>query len=346
MPVVDYEVLRALSADVLRAAGMPEDDAEIVAEHVATSNLVGHDSHGVRWLRRYVGECQQGYVGWEERVVDKETPAFAIIDGKGGNGIATMTRLTGLAVEKARYSGFGFVGLRNVTHIGRLGDYPPRIAAEGMVGMVWMNGGGLFLAPFGSADRRLRPEPIAFAVPRRDGPPFMLDVCMSVVAGGKIEEKIVRDEPVPDGWLIGQDGNYVNDGELYRDDEDHAVLPLGGLQFGHKGYGLAMMIEMIVGPLTRAGCTQDGPGGGGIMILAIDIAQFNDLDTHYREVEALVDWVHSARPLPGVKRIYAPGEIEEESRQRRLTEGIEIPEPTWQDIAGVAAELGVATPAV
>ena len=280
----------------------------------------------------------------EERVVDKDAPAFAIVDGRGANGIAAVTRLTGMAVEKARHSGFGFVGLRNVTHIGRLGDYPPRIAAEGMVGMVWMNGGGLFLAPFGSADRRLRPEPIAFAVPRRDGPPFMLDICMSVVAGGKIEEKNVRDEPIPDGWLIDHDGNYVNDGTLYGDPEEFAVLPLGGLQFGHKGHGLAMMVEMIVGPLTRAGCTQEGPGGDGIMILAIDIAQFNDLETHYREVEALVEWVHSARPLPGVKRVYAPGEIEEEIRQQRLREGIEVPESTWRDIAAMAGELSVAMP--
>ncbi len=226
---------------------------------------------------------------------------------------------------------------------------------------------------FGSADRRLRPEPIAFAVPRRDGPPFMLDVCMSVVAGGKIEQKNIRGEPLPDGWLIDHDGNYVNqttlygnpeangvlplgglqfghkghglammvETTLYGNPEANGVLPLGGLQFGHKGHGLAMMVEMIVGPLTRAGCTQDGPGGGGIMILAIYIAQFNDLETHYREVEALVEWVHSARPLPGFQRIYAPGEKEEEIRLERLRQGIELPEPTWQELVAIAAELNV-----
>ena len=194
---------------------------------------------------------------------------------------------------------------------------------------------------FGSADRRLRPEPIAFAVPRRDGPPFMLDVCMSVVAGGKIEQKNIRGEPLPDGWLIDHDGNYVNQTTLYGNPEANGVLPLGGLQFGHKGHGLAMMVEMIVGPLTRAGCTQDGPGGGGIMILAIYIAQFNDLETHYREVEALVEWVHSARPLPGFQRIYAPGEKEEEIRLERLRQGIELPEPTWQELVAIAAELNV-----
>ncbi len=278
--------------------------------------------------------------------MEKETPALAIVDGKGGNGIATVTRLTDLAVEKARFSGFGLVGLRNVSHVGRLGDYPPCIAAREMIGIVWMNGGGCLLAPFGSADRRLRPEPMAYAIPRRDGPPFMLDICMSVVAGGKIEQKTVRNEPIPDGWLIDHDGNYVNEGTLYGDPESNAVMPLGGLQFGHKGYGLAMMVEMIVGSITRAGCTKDGPGGGGIMILAIDIAQFNDLETHYREVEALVDWVHSSRPLPGFEKIYAPGEKEEETRQRRLKDGIEVPDQTWKELSATAKDLGATMPHV
>ncbi len=344
MPVVQYEDLRTLSLDLLLAAKVPEDDAAIVAEHLATSHLVGHDSHGVSFLPRYIKMWRASYVGWEQRIMEKETPALAIIDGKGSNGIAAVTRLSELAVEKARYSGFGFVGLRNVSHIGRLGDYPPRIAAREMIGMVWMNGGGCLLAPFGSADRRLRPEPMAYAIPRREGPPFMLDICMSVVAGGKVEQKTVRKEQIPDGWLIGHDGNYVNEGTLYGDPENNAVMPLGGLQFGHKGYGLAMILEMIVGPLTRAGCTKDGPGGGGIMILAIDIAQFNDLETHYREVESLVDWVRSARPLPGVDKIYAPGEKEEETRQQRLQEGIELPQPTWKELSTVAVELGVSMP--
>ena len=214
-----------------------------------------------------------------------------------------------------------------------------------MIGMVWLNGGGLFMAPHGSADRRLRPEPIAFAAPRREGPPFMLDMTMTVVAGGKIEQKIVRGEPLPEGWVIDQEGNYVTDGEGYRD-QSTGVLPLGGLQFGHKGHGLAMMVEMLVGPLSHAGCTKGNRGGNGIMVLAIDIESFTDLDTYVEEVEGLASWVCSARPLPGVNKVYAPGEIEEETRQRRLVEGIEIPEATWQQIGEVASELGVALPAV
>ena len=103
--------------------------------------------------------------------------------------------------------------------------------------------------------------------------------------------------------------------------------PLGGLQFGHKGYGLAMMVEMLVGPLSHAGCTKGDKGGGnGVMVLAIDIAAFTSLDTYVDEVEGLAEWVCSAKPLPGFNKVYAPGEIEEETRQRRLQEGIDVAE--------------------
>lgn len=345
MPTLHAEPLQELSFRIFQTAGMPEEDARIVAEHLVNSNLVGHDSHGVWHLPHYVRGIQRGYVPWEEREVLRENAAFVLIDGHGGNGIVAVTRAVELAVAKARAATFGAVGLRNVTHIGRLGDYPPRIASQGMIGSVWLNGGGLFLAAYGSADRRMRPEPVAFAVPRANGSVMMLDMTMSVVAGGKIEQKIVRGEPIPEGWLIGADGKYVTDGDRYRDGSA-GVLPLGGLQFGHKGHGLAMMVEAIVGPLTLAGCTKGERGGGnGVMILAIDIAAFTDLGTYTAEVEGLVEWVGSARPLPGFGRVLAPGEIEAETQSRRQREGIEIPGPTWSAITEVAQELGVEVPA-
>jgi uncharacterized oxidoreductase len=348
MPILQHAVLRDLCFRIFAATGIPTEDARIVSDHLVNSHLAGHDSHGVWFMAGYARGMKQRYVRWEDHQVSRENPAIRLIDGRGANGIVAVTRALDIAVEKARQSTLGFVGLRNVSHIGRLGDYPPRIAAHGMVGMVWMNGGGIFLAPFGSADRRLRPEPITFAVPRRHGPPFMLDITMSVVAGGKIEQKLVRNEPIPEGWLIDPEGRYVTEAPRYRDPEV-GVLPLGGLQFGHKGHGLAMMIEMIVGPLTLAGCTNGVDklhAGGGIMILALDISKFTDLETYLDQVEAHVEWVKSARPLPAFKRIYAPGELEEETRERRMREGIDIPAPTWAEIGALAAELGVAMPAV
>ena len=346
MAVVPFDVLRELSFDIFKATGIPGDDAQILADHLATSNLVGHDSHGVWFMPRYVPALRKNYRRWEDHEILRDAPSFVQIDGKGANGIVAVTKALDLAMDKARNAAFGMVGLKNVSHIGRLGDFPPRMADQGMIGMVWMNGGGEFQSPYGSADRRLRPEPIAFAVPRRNGPAYMLDMTLSVVAGGKIEQKIVRGDPIPDGWLVDQEGRYVNDGKRYHNElENVGVLPLGGMQFGHKGHGLAMMIEMIVGPLALAGCT-GAQGGGGIMILAIDISQFTDLEAYKDEVEAHANYVRSARPVPGFSKVYAPGDIEEEHRKERLRDGILIPYSTWEEIAQTACELGVEIPEI
>ena len=351
MPVVRHEVLRELSFEICKAAGIPVEDARIVSDHVVNSNLKGHDSHGVWYLPWYVrgkkghrvGGMREQYVRWEEHEVVRESPSLAIIDGHGANGIVAMTQVVNTAVEKARTSTIGIVTLNNVTHVGRLGDYPPRIAGQGMIGIVWTNTGGVFMAPFGSGERRLPPNPMAFAVPRRHGPPFMLDMSLSVVAGGKVLQKEARNEPVPDGWLIDQQGHYVSEAARFFDPQV-AIPPLGGLESGHKGHGLAMMMEMIVGPLSLAGCTQGDSSGNGIMVLAIDIGSFTDLDTYEEQVEGLAKWVKSAKPLPGVERVYAPGEIEEETQRRRLKEGIDIAASTWAELGTLAEELNVRMP--
>lgn len=348
MPVIQHDALRRFAYDVFCAAGIPDDDARIVSDHLVESHLLGHDSHGTWFVPAYARGMKNKYARWEDHEVIRENPCLAVIDGKGANGIVAVTKALDLAVEKAKKATFGFVGLHNISHIGRLGDYPPRIADQGLLGMVWLNGGGVFMAPFGSADRRLRPEPIAFAAPRRDGPPFMLDMTMTVVAGGKIEQKSLRGEEMPDGWVVDQDGKDVHDPDRYKTDPDNTgVLPLGGLQFGHKGYGLGMMVEMLVGPLSGAGCTKAASGtGGGTMILAIDIEAFTDLDTYKEEVEGLADWVHSAKPLPGFKKVYTPGEIEEEIRAQRLVEGIDLPDKVWDSFGELADELGVERPSL
>ena len=345
MPVVQHDVLERIALDVFSAAGMPDDEARIVSSHIVTANLLGHDSHGVWYIPRYGDMALESHVDWSRHEVLRESSLFRLIDGHGAHGIVALTRAADMAFEKAGASGIGMAGVRNVTHMGRLGAYPTSIAERGMIGMVWTNTGGLAVAPFGSAEKRLRLAPVAYAIPRRNGEPFMLDMTFSVVAGGKIEQKRVRGESIPEGWLISADGEYVTDASRYHA-EEASILALGGLQFGHKGHGLGMMMEMIVGPLTMAGCTDGGEKGGGALLTAIDIAAFTDVDAYLDEVEAFAEYVTSATPLPGVDRVYAPGQLEERVKERRLREGIDVPEPTWDEITEIAGRLGVSVPAV
>jgi uncharacterized oxidoreductase len=350
MPIVQHEELRRFGFEVFKSAGLPDDDAKIVSDHLVNSNLCGHDSHGVWFVPNYAWEMRERYKSWEDHKVIKDTPCLRVIDGNGANGIVAVTKAVDIAVEKARQATFGFVGLSHITHIGRLGEFPPRIAEQGMIGMIWLNGGGLFMTPFGSADRKLRPEPMAFSAPRKNGAPFVLDLTMCVVAGGKIEQKRIRKEPMPEGWVVDHKGNWVTDTKVYHEDPEHTgVVPLGGMQFGHKGFGLAMMVEMLVGPLTGAGCTHTkdrgaSRNGDGTMILAIDIASFTELKTYQEDVEGLAEWVCGARPLPGFDKVYAPGEIEQEKKAKLIQDGIDVPDGTWEEFEKAAEEFQVALP--
>lgn len=345
MPTINHKVLEKIASDVFKASGIPAEEAEIISDHIVTANLLGHDSHGVWYISRYGEQALEKYVSWQNHETLRENPLFQLFDGHGAHGIVALTKATSIAIDKAQNSTIGMAGVKNVTHMGRLGAYPTHIAEQGMIGMVWTNTGGLAVSPFGSAERKLRLAPVAFSVPRRNKPPFTLDMTFSVVAGGKIEQKIARNEKIPDGWLINKNGNYENEGSVYRN-QDASILPLGGLQFGHKGQGLSMIMEMIVGPLTQAGCTDGNEKGGGALITAIDISAFTDIETYLDEVEEFANYVRSAEKLPQTKDIYAPGEMEETVKTHRNKDGIQIPDVTWEEIVGIAKRLKVSIPSI
>jgi uncharacterized oxidoreductase len=207
-----------------------------------------------------------------------------------------------------------------------------------------LNGGGRFAAPFGGTGRRLPPNPLAISVPTLDGPPLMLDMTTSMAAGGKVEIYRARNQQTPDGWLVDSDGTPTTDPQAFLSGAA-AMLPLGGPS-GHKGYGLAVMIDAIAGGLSWAGCSAEQPtrGGSGFIALAIKIESFIDIDEYKREIKILSDWLKSSPTMPGVKQIYLPGEIEQENRRRREAEGIYIEDSTWGELTKVAAELNVAQP--
>ncbi|MCZ6678844.1 MAG: Ldh family oxidoreductase [Candidatus Poribacteria bacterium] len=346
MPTVSHTVLRKYVYDMYIAAGGVEEDARIVSDHVVDSNLMGHDSHGVINAPGYANGMKGGPSADKMEIV-RETPANAVINANGALGMVAALNAMDMAIEKAKTNTFGAVGLHHCGHAGRMGTYPTRAAKAGMIGIVLLNGGGRFMHPFGGTSRRLPPNPIAIAVPRKHGEPLMLDMTLSVVAGGKILVKIARDEEMPEGWMIDSEGKTVTDPSAFRDRyDDTAVMPIGGFQFGHKGFGLGFMIDAIAGGLSWAGCSREKPtrGASGIVMIAIKIADFIDLDVYQQEIEYLTEWVKASAKLPGVDEIYVPGEFEERSREKRMKEGIPIEEATWNRLVEAAASYGVSAP--
>ncbi len=345
MLTIPYSTIQPFGGAILQAAGLPEDQAHIAIDHLVESNLVGHDSHGIIRIPTYARSLRAGDVlpVGNQKVV-RETSASLVLDANRSFGIVLAYEAMRMAIERAKQHTFGAVAVHHSGHIGRLGAYPPMAAHEDCIGVILLNGGARFTAPFGGVARRLPPNPISISVPTLDGPPMMLDMTTSMAAGGKVDVQRARGLSLPEGWLIDKEGNSVIDPNAFRD-SDVAMLPVGG-PVGYKGYGLAMMIDAIAGGLSWAGCSAAQPtrGGSGYMALAIRIDSFIEPDEFKREVAVLIDWVKSSPTMPGVKKIYYPGEIEEDTRRQRTQNGIPVEESTWNEICASAEMLHVAAP--
>jgi uncharacterized oxidoreductase len=332
---------------MLAAAGLPDDQAQVASHHLVESNLMGHDSHGIIRTPGYCASLLKGDlkpVGNQQVV--RETPASLVWDANRSFGIVLAYSAMQEAVNRAKAHTFGAVAVHRSGHIGRLGAYPPMAADENCIGVVLLNGGARFTAPYGGVGRRLPPNPIAISVPVENGSHMMLDITTSVAAGGKVQVAAARGKELPDGWLIDSEGQSVNDPNRFWED-GVAMLPFGGA-VGYKGYGLAMMIDAIAGGLSWAGCSAAAPtrGGSGYMALAIKIEAFIDPDEFKHETRILVDWVKSSPTMPGFNNIYVPGEIENEIMQQRASAGLNIEDETWAALLQNARDLNVTIPAI
>ncbi len=347
MPTIPHTTMHTFGAALLAAAGLPSDQADIAAHHLVESNLMGHDSHGIIRIPNYVAGIRKGDVQpvGAQKVV-RETPASLVWDANRSFGIVLAYSAMQEAVTRAKAHTFGAVAVHRSGHIGRLGAYPPMAAEEDCIGIVMLNGGARFTAPFGGVGRRLPPNPIAISVPVEGGAPLMLDITTSVAAGGKVDVARARGKSLPEGWLVDANGASVTDPNRFWEDTI-AMLPLGG-PFGYKGYGLALMIDAIAGGLSWAGCSTDAPtrGGSGYIALAIRIDAFIDPDEYKHEVRKLVEWVKSSPTMPGFNKIYVPGEIEDDTLRTRSAEGLAIEDATWDALLKTAGELGVTVPAL
>jgi hydroxycarboxylate dehydrogenase B len=345
MPHIDHAPLRKLISNLFQSVEVPEDQAAIVANHLVEANLMGHDSHGVIRTPGYLRGIQAGSMKPVGRLnIVRETPASLVINGEGCLGIVIAHMAMEMATDRALNHTFGAVAVHQCSHIGRLGDFPPKAAERDCIGLLMLNGGSRFTAPFGGTGRRLPPNPIAFSAPTLTGPPLMLDITTSMAAGGKVDVYRAREQQVPEGWLVDEKGNPVTDPNIFSQGLA-AMLPLGGA-LGHKGYGLGMMVDAIAGGLSWAGCSSEKPtrGGSGFIAMAININSFIDVADYKAEIQKLIDWVKSSPIQPGVEKIYLPGEIELERQAQHEAEGIFIEDSTWKAICQSAAGLGITPP--
>ena len=346
--LIPSTALETLVRKIFRASGSAEDEARDVAEHLVASNLVGHDSHGVLRVSKYIDWLGRGEVVANAPVtVVVDRGALALLDGGFGYGQVVGLRAMEQAISRATQHGFALVAIRNAAHLGRIGAWAEKLAEAGLVSVHFVNtsGYGILVAPHGGSDRRLSANPVAAGAPNPTGAHYVLDMATSMIAEGKIQIARNKGESLPPGAVLDGAGRPTTDPAAFYGPRPGAILPFGG----HKGSGLSFFCEVLAGSLTGGHASNpESPTAGrlvnNMLTMAFDPAAFGQIAGFDADLLALTNWVKSSPPVDPGGAVLLPGEVEAATRDRRLREGIPIDDITWKALVEAARGLGVPLP--
>jgi len=327
---------------LLDKVGVPEDEAAIIARVVVEADLRGIESHGILRLPAYIHRVQAGLM--TPRMVlqpVRERGASALLDAQHGFGQVAGVRAMEDAIRRAREYGVGFVGVRNANHFGIAAYYAMMALPQRMIGVVCANAAPS-MAAFGGTAAVLGSNPICAAVPTGGDVDIVLDMASSVVARGKIRLAAAEGHKIPLGWALDAEGHPTEDPQAAL---DGTLLPIGG----PKGYGLALVVDILAGALTGSDFGTDIASvheldhqtSVGFTVQALDVAAFADWSDFERDMRSLTQHIVESPRAPGVERIYLPGEIEWLKKQQRLRTGIPVPHSLLAQLTELAEEVGV-----
>jgi LDH2 family malate/lactate/ureidoglycolate dehydrogenase len=310
--------LASFIATAMSALGLPPKDAQTIAELMAEADMQGSDGHGVIRLAPYAKRILAGGLNLQPHIkVVQERTAMALVDGDNGMGHLVMKQATELAIQKAKSSGIAWVGSRLSNHAGPASLYARMALKHDMIGLYFAVGNANHLPPWGGLDMLLSTNPIAAAIPSLNEAPIVLDMATTVAAYGKVKAKAQRGEMMPEGWMIDRQGKPLLDPTK---SEEGFLLPIGG----YKGYGLSLVVGILAGTLNGAAMGSQvidfnkdfsSTTNTGQAIAVIDPAAFGDITEFKQNVDRLVRELREAKRMPGVDRIWLPGE---QSHLRRI----------------------------
>ncbi len=339
-----------LTAFVTRAfcsVNVPETDAATVAKLMVEADVFGYNTHGVFRLRQYMARLNGGGCNAQPSLtIAHEAAATAIVDGDNGLGHLAMGKACELAIEKARESGIGWVGVRRGNHAGPLALYVRPIAESGMIGMAAAVGSANHVPPFGGTDLLLGTNPIAISAPSGGADPFVLDMATTVAAMGKIKTLAQRGQSMPEGWMVGHDGKPLTDPE---DRANGFMLPIGG----PKGFGLSVGIGLMAGVLNGAAFgssvvdfTSDTSSetNTGQFVMALNPASFGADATFTEAAAQAFDEMRSSTPLPGHEPVRLPGDNKGAFAEENRKNGLDLGPALCRDLTALADELNVEHP--
>lgn len=345
--LIQEHALCAIVSEVLRRGGSERAEAELVSRHLVDANLAGHDSHGVGMLPKYIEDLQAGLVKPNARPsLVKDDGAVVIFDGGLGYGRPVAQAAMAAGLERCRETGVVLLALRRCHHLGRIGAYGEQSVAADLVSLHFVNVTDHLplVAPFGGRDARYSTNPICIAVPGTAvTQPTILDMATSRIAFGKVKVAHNAGKTVPAGSLIDADGEPTVDPGAMFSDPRGALLSVGE----HKGYGLALMCDLLGGILTGGGTMQpENPRPGGIvnnmLSVIIDPDRLVDQGWLSAELDAVIAYVKSSRPGKTGGPVVVAGDPERSTRRQRLSEGIPMNSTTWEEIAQAGRKVGMA----
>ena len=323
--IVSAPEVEGRAAAVFEALGFATGPAAEIASQLVEADLRGVHSHGLMLLPIYVERLRQGIVGTHaEGDVVLDRGAIAVIDARNGMGQLIGRQAMLLAIEKANHFGIGAVGVRHSQHFGAAAYFARMATDAGCVGIAVANTSPVMPAP-GGAEGVVGNNPVALGAPAAEQRPMILDMALSQVAGGKIRLASIAGKAIPPDWATDSDG-------VPTTDADKALKGFFLPMAGPKGFGLAMFVEVLCGPLIGGAWGSnvkrlyfsDEPHDCGHFFMALDVDLFGNGAAFGLEVDRMAAVVHDARRAPGVERLYMPGEIEEENAVRQSKDGIEL----------------------
>jgi L-2-hydroxycarboxylate dehydrogenase (NAD+) len=356
---IDFDTLERFMTDVFKGAGVPLKDARICAEVLITADKRGIDSHGIGRLKpiyydRIKAGIQNPVTNFE---IVREGPATAVIDGHDGMGQVISRRAMEMAIKKAKKVGLGMVAVRNSTHYGIAGYYALMAVEAGMIGITGTNARPSIAPTFG-VENMLGTNPLTFGMPTDEEFPFVLDCATSITQRGKIEVYDRLGKQLPEGWVIGEDGEPKTDSHQVLIDlvkGTAALAPLGGIGedlAGYKGYGYATVVEILSaalqgGPFLKGllGLSPEGKPQAyhlGHFFIAIDVSAFAELEAFKKTTGEILRALRASKKAAGHDRIYTAGEKEHLAWLERKDKGVPVNEPLQKDIRALVKELKLA----
>ena len=342
---INHEKLTRFVQAAFEKLGVPAADAQIAAETLVAADLRGVDTHGVirfspyAW---YVKWLSDGSMTAKPNIqVISETPSTALLDGDRGMGMVIGHRAMELAIEKAKQCGIGMVGVRNSRHYGMSAQYAMQALAHNMIGIAMTNASRQVVPTFGR-EARFGTNPMCFAVPADKELPFVLDMATTTAAAGKLELAARLEKSIPTGWALDEKAEPTHDPRVAQ--KARRLLPLGGSRDNgsHKGYGLAILVEILcgvlTGTLTALNADQDPRGH---FFGAIRVDAFRPVTEFKRDMDRLIRELKSTPPIQGQNRVYVAGEIEFETAEERAERGVPLLPSVLKGLREVSEQLGM-----